>query len=156
MRILMVCLGNICRSPLADGILKHKIKAEGIKNIEVDSAGTSAYHSGHSPDLRMIQTAKSKGIDISNLVSRQFQTYDFDEFDLIYAMDESNYSDILSMATSTEEEKKVRLLLSEIDGENNAVPDPYYGGEQGFLNVFDLVDKATDAILVKIINKQLL
>lgn len=154
MRILMVCLGNICRSPLADGVLRHKIASNNIQNVVVDSAGTSGYHNGQSPDERMIKTAKSKGIDISYLTSRKFETYDFDEFDIIYVMDDANYVDVTNMASSEEEASKVRYLLSEIDGVNNPVLDPYYGGEKGFLHVFDLVDKATDRIIDKIVHQK--
>ena len=150
MRILMVCLGNICRSPLAEGILRHKLSGAGIKNVFVDSAGTSHWHSGEHPDSRSIKNAKSHGIDISKLVARQFQVSDFDKFDFIYAMDSSNFRDVVSLARNKSDEKKVDLLLNAKWPEKNlSVPDPYSGGAEGFEKVFQLVDEACDAIVEK-------
>jgi protein-tyrosine phosphatase len=149
MKILMVCLGNICRSPLADGMLRNKVQKEGL-NIQVDSAGTSNHHSGQHPDTRMTQVAKSRGIDLSFLVARQFTSNDFEEFDIIYVMDDSNYQNVIQLASNENQTKKVRMLLSEINNQNNSVPDPYFGGEQGFIDVFNLVDKATDSIIKKL------
>ncbi|XOV67313.1 MAG: low molecular weight protein-tyrosine-phosphatase [Fluviicola sp.] len=147
MKILMVCLGNICRSPMADGLLRAKVAQEGL-NVEVDSAGTSGYHSGEAPDPRMRATAKSKGVDIDDLTSRQFVQEDYDRFDLIYAMDDSNRNNMLKLARNETDEQKVKLILNEIyPGENMSVPDPYYGGDQGFQDVFDLLDRATDKII---------
>jgi protein-tyrosine phosphatase len=147
MKILMVCLGNICRSPLAEALLRHKIVQQKIPNVEVDSAGTSAYHINEAPDKRMIQTALSKGIDISHLKARQFCKNDLDAFDYIYVMDKSNYENVLKLASTTQS-NKVFFLLSEAFHENIPVPDPYFGGEAGFLEVFSLIDQATDAIIV--------
>ncbi|MBU2018019.1 MAG: low molecular weight phosphotyrosine protein phosphatase [Bacteroidetes bacterium] len=147
MKILMVCLGNICRSPLADGLLKHKLKKLELPYF-VDSAGTAAYHIGNQPDIRTQANAIKHGIDLSDLKARQFTTSDFELFDRIYVMDKSNLSNVLRLATSENEKKKVDLLLNllpEIDG--NEVPDPYHGGEEGFENVFQLLDKATDKII---------
>src|SRR5690554_6898014 len=125
-RILMVCLGNICRSPLAEGILKSKVDPE---KVFVDSAGTSNYHIGHSPDPRSISIAEQRKLDITSQLGRQFQVSDFHEFDHIYVMDMSNYHDVLSLARTEEDKKKVSLILNEIfPGENVEVPDPYYGG----------------------------
>lgn len=150
MKILMVCLGNICRSPLAEGILRHKINESGLPVI-VDSAGTSGYHIGAKPDSRMIETARSFGINLSDLRARQFVQNDFDEFDIIYAMDLSNQKNILTLARNDHDRSKVKLVLNEINPSNNSeVPDPYYGGNEGFVEVFNLLDKATNSIIEKI------
>ncbi len=143
-KILMVCLGNICRSPLAEGILKSKLPQD---KFIIDSAGTAAYHIGSKPDIRSIAVAKKYGIDITNLRGRQFTRQDFTDFDLIYAMDESNYHHILKMSESEEDKSKVKLILNEITpGENLSVPDPYYGGDQGFENVYQMLDEASEKI----------
>lgn len=147
MKILMVCLGNICRSPMADGLLRMKVEKEGL-DIEVDSAGTSGYHIGDAPDPRMRATAKSMGVNIDNLSARQFVQEDFDRFDLIFAMDESNRDNMLKLARNESDREKVKLILNEIyPGENRSVPDPYYGGDQGFINVFNMLDAATTKII---------
>lgn len=147
MKILMVCLGNICRSPLAEGILQSKVSAD----VKVDSAGTAAYHVGELPDSRSIAVAKKYGIDLTNQRARKFTVNDFDTFDLIYAMDESNYQDILTLARNTEEKLKVKLILNEVDlNSNQSVPDPYYGGNNGFENVYQLLDEACQIIANKI------
>lgn len=143
----MVCLGNICRSPLADGLLKAKVKNEEL-DVFVDSAGTAGYHVGDAPDSRMRATARSFGVSIDNLKARQFVAQDFQDFDLIYAMDSSNYNNILLLASSPEDIAKVKLILNESDpGMNLAVPDPYYGGDKGFIEVYELLDAATDVII---------
>ncbi|WP_203256993.1 low molecular weight protein-tyrosine-phosphatase [Hyunsoonleella ulvae] len=148
-KILMVCLGNICRSPLAEGILKSKLPD--TDEFIIDSAGTAAYHLGSKPDLRSISIAKKHGIDITHLRGRQFVKKDFEDFDLIYAMDESNYNHILSMAKDENHTSKVKLILNEIaPNENLSVPDPYYGGEQGFKNVYEMLDKACDVIVARL------
>ena len=147
MKILMVCLGNICRSPLAEGILKSKVS----ENIFVDSAGTAAYHVDELPDKRSIAVAKKYGIDLTNQRARKFTVKDFDAFDLIYAMDESNYQNILSLARNSDDEQKVQLILNEIDANSNIdVPDPYYGGNDGFENVYQMLDEACEIIASKI------
>ena len=139
-KILMVCLGNICRSPLAEGILKSKLPAT---LFTVDSAGTASYHIGSAPDKRSIEVAKKYGINISNLKGRQFGVHDFDKFDLIYVMDESNYHNVVSLARNEEDKNKVKLILNEVyPNQNYSVPDPYYGGEQGFENVYKMLDEA--------------
>lgn len=150
----MVCLGNICRSPLADGMLRNKIQKEGL-NVEVDSAGTINQHAGEHPDSRMTKVAKDRGIDLSFLIARQFIRDDFEKFDVIYVMDDSNYQDVIQLASNEHQKNKVRFLLSEINNQNNPVPDPYFGGEQGFIDVFSLVDKATDSIIEKLKTNQL-
>lgn len=150
MRILMVCLGNICRSPIADGLLRSKV-ANSKLDVFVDSAGTAGYHIGEKPDKRMRETAKSFGISIDNLKARQFSIADFDDFDIIYAMDSDNYDNIIELARNNNDKNKVHLILNESHPSQNLnVPDPYYGGDQGFIEVFNLLDEATDAILKKI------
>ena len=147
LKIVMVCLGNICRSPLAEGILKAKLP----KDYVVDSAGTGAWHTGQQPDKRSIATAKNRGLDITNQRARQFKVSDFDTFDYIFVMDNSNYKDVLSLAPTEESKSKVKLILNEIfPNENVDVPDPYYGGDDGFENVFDMLDQACEAIARKL------
>ena len=151
-RVLMVCLGNICRSPLAEGILRSKLEST---EYVVDSAGTSRYHIGEHPDPRSIATAYSKGIDISKQRAREFIKEDFDRFDLIYAMDRSNYTNIIRLAKSDADRRKVKLILEELpDTEQRDVPDPYYGGDDGFEHVFTLLDSACDTIAKKLHNNQ--
>ena len=148
MKILMVCLGNICRSPLAEGILAHKTKH---LNLEVDSAGTAAYHIGKSPDNRSIEVAEKYGIDLTQQIARQFSRADFDEFDIIYAMDTNNYAHLISLASNETELKQIRLILNEINPNTcDSVPDPYYGGGDGFKNIYDILDKACDKIVQNI------
>ncbi|MGB0933535.1 MAG: low molecular weight protein-tyrosine-phosphatase [Lishizhenia sp.] len=150
MKILMVCLGNICRSPIADGLLRKKVKEHGLA-VEVDSAGTSAYHVGNKPDERMCKTAESFGTPIDFLRARQFTVRDFDAFDIIYAMDQSNYNNITALARNEKDKSKVNLFLNELyPNENKAVPDPYFGGEQGFIDVYKMVDATTDQIIEKL------
>ena len=147
-KVLMVCLGNICRSPLAEGILKHKVSS---KKVYVDSAGTGGYHIGNQPDIRSIAVAKKYGIDISQQRCRKFSAKDFTEFDVIYVMDKSNYANIISLTTNEAEISKVKLLLDEIDAVGNEVPDPYYDNKDGFEHVFKLIDTACDRIAKKIV-----
>jgi protein-tyrosine phosphatase len=146
-KILVVCLGNICRSPLAEGILLHLVKEKNLK-VTIDSAGTSNYHVDEAPDPRTIQNAKKNKIDLTALRARQFKTKDFDEFDKIFVMDKSNLSNVLSLARSENDKKKVDLLLNcSFPGKNLEVPDPYFGGEQGFEDVFQMVYKACENLL---------
>ena len=145
MKILMVCLGNICRSPLAEGILSSKGKH---LNIEVDSAGTAAYHIGKQPDIRSIEIANKYAIDLNQQRARQFSRADFDEFDIIYAMDTNNYAHLISLASSETERNKIRMILNEINPNTyQSVPDPYYGGKNGFQDVYNMLDKACDQII---------
>ena len=140
----MVCLGNICRSPLAEGILQSKLDAN---FFSIDSAGTAAYHIGELPDQRSIAVAKKHGIDISNQKARKFDIKDFIEFDVIYAMDKENYQNICSLAKNKTELQKVKMILDEVKpSQNLSVPDPYYGGDDGFQNVYQLLDEACEKI----------
>jgi protein-tyrosine phosphatase len=135
---------------MADGLLRKKVNDLQLA-VEVDSAGTSGFHSGEQPDSRMRSVAKSLGVNIDDLRARQFTVNDFREFDLIYAMDSSNYNNILSLAQTEEDRSKVHLILNELHpGKNQQVPDPYYGGTDGFIEVFNLLDGATDKIIEKI------
>ncbi len=144
----MVCLGNICRSPLAEGILKSKLDPS--KYIAA-SSGTSSYHIGNLPDPRSIQIAKKYGIDITNQRAAQFTISDFNTYDLIYAMDNSNHDNILKLTKDNHNKNKVKLILNELyPNDNLDVPDPYYGGEQGFEDVYQMLDKACDIIVTKL------
>ncbi|MEZ7929832.1 MAG: low molecular weight protein-tyrosine-phosphatase [Flavobacteriales bacterium] len=148
MKILMVCLGNICRSPLAEGILSLKGKH---LNLEVDSAGTAAYHIGKQPDIRSIEIANKYTIDLNQQRARQFSRADFDEFDIIYAMDTNNYAHLISLASTETERNKIRMILNEINPKAyQSVPDPYYGGENGFQDIYNMLDKACDKIIQNI------
>ncbi|GGW42985.1 low molecular weight protein-tyrosine-phosphatase [Arenibacter certesii] len=142
-KVLMVCLGNICRSPLAEGILKEKVD---LDNIYVDSAGTANYHIGKQPDPRSIAVAKKHGIDISGQRCRQFTKEDFKHFDYIYAMDKDNYNNIMALANNSIEQQKVKLILHHMPPSEQEVPDPYYGGDDGFESVFQLLDSACEKI----------
>ncbi|MBP9847916.1 MAG: low molecular weight phosphotyrosine protein phosphatase [Flavobacterium sp.] len=146
-KILMVCLGNICRSPLAEGIMRAKLS----KDFIVDSAGTGGWHAGELPDKRSISTAKNRGLDITNQRARQFKISDFNTFDYIYVMDNSNYKDVMALAPNEEVKSKVKLILNELfPNENVDVPDPYYGGQDGFENVFNMLNEACDVIAGKL------
>ncbi|MCB0425551.1 MAG: low molecular weight phosphotyrosine protein phosphatase [Mangrovimonas sp.] len=144
----MVCLGNICRSPLAEGILRSKVEG---KPILVDSAGTGNYHVGDPPDRRSIEIAKKYGLDISNLRGRQFTATDFDTFDLIYIMDESNYTNVLRLARTEEDKAKVRFILDEVyPGQKFNVPDPYHSEMHAFESLFRMLDEACNLIASKL------
>ncbi len=146
MKILMVCLGNICRSPLAEGILQDKIIKRNLPSV-VDSAGTAAYHVGEPPDPRSKETAAKYGINISHQRARRFEVADFDRFDKIYAMDYSNYSDIIHKARNEEDKKKVEMIMETLyPGKEIDVPDPYYGGDKGFEKVYKMLDSSCELI----------
>ena len=148
MKILMVCLGNICRSPLAEGILKSKTKH---LNIKIDSAGTAGYHIDSPPDSRSIEIADKYNIDLRDQKARQFNRDDFEKFNIIYAMDKNNYAHLIALAKNQKEREKIRMILNEINpGLYESVPDPYYGGDNGFQKVYDMLDKACEKILAKI------
>jgi protein-tyrosine phosphatase len=147
-KVLMVCLGNICRSPLAEGILQSKIDP---KKIIVDSAGTGSWHIGNLPDQRSIAVAKTHKIDITNQRCRQFEIADFDRFDLIYVMDRYNYQDVTALSRNEEDRQKVILILSETGSSQKLdVPDPYHGGEGGFEKVFQMLEEACEVIAKKL------
>lgn len=141
----MVCLGNICRSPLAEGIMKHAVKEAGL-DWEIDSAGTGNWHVGEGPDRRSTREAKNRGIDISKQVCRQFKVKDFDEFDLILVMDKNNLSDVLALAQNKQDEEKVKLLLNDKE-----VPDPYFDDSQ-FEPVFDLIEGGCKDVIKNIVD----
>ena len=150
-KILMVCLGNICRSPLAEGILASKLPKD---KFFVDSAGTGSWHVGHCPDKRSIEVARKNGINISGQKGRQFKTSDFDEFDYIFVMDNSNFNDVNHLSENPEHKNKVHLILNELfPDENVDVPDPYFGATNGFENVYQMLDEVTDLIAEKLIKK---
>lgn len=145
-KYLMVCLGNICRSPMAEGILKRKLEEKGIE-AKVDSAGTSNYHIDEAPDPRAREKAKEKGLDIDQLRGRQFTAADFDRYDEIFVMDKSNYKNVTALAATADDKQKVKLILSELQSDEVAeVPDPYFGMEDGFEIVYQLLDKACENI----------
>jgi len=147
-RVLMVCLGNICRSPLAEGILKLKVDSQ---KYFIDSAGTGSYHIGSLPDSRSIAVARKNNLDITYQRCRQFGVSDFDEFDIIYVMDNSNRRDVLAIARDENDKAKVQMILNEIfPNENVDVPDPYLGGDQGFEKVYKLLEEACSIIAKKI------
>ncbi|NJX14598.1 low molecular weight protein-tyrosine-phosphatase [Tamlana crocina] len=147
-KILMVCLGNICRSPLAEGILKSKLPSKGFT---VDSAGTAAYHIGSTPDQRSVAVARKHGLDISKLRGRQFEIEDFDRFDFIYVMDSSNFQNVIKLARNDNDISKVNMILNEVHPKKDfEVPDPYYGGDQGFENVYNMLNEACDIIAQKV------
>jgi protein-tyrosine phosphatase len=149
----MVCLGNICRSPLADGLLLRKIKEQGL-DVIVDSAGTANYHIGKAPDHRMIKTAAKHGTSLEFLRARQFTSKDFQNFDHILVMDQSNYDNVAKLARHADDLKKVEYFLHYLyPNQKVAVPDPYYGTLKDFEEVYQLVDKATDALIQKLIHE---
>ena len=150
-KILMVCLGNICRSPLAEGLLASKLPQD---KFLVDSAGTGNYHVGRQPDARSIATAEKNGLSIAQQRARQFTPRDFDTFDYIYVMDNSNYDDVIALAKNESHKQKVDLILNAIfPGDNVDVPDPYYGGREGFDRVIELLLDSCGGLLEEVKNK---
>jgi protein-tyrosine phosphatase len=155
-RVLFVCMGNICRSPTAEGVFRHLVRDEGLEGeIEIDSAGTGDWHVGEPPDTRSTEAARRRGIELGG-EGRQFSAADFDRFDLILAMDEQNRREILALAPDDAARSKVRLFREFDPASNGAadldVPDPYFGGDQGFEHVLDLVDSASRGLLDEIRN----
>lgn len=150
-RICFVCLGNIVRSPLAENIFRHHVEKQRLEEkYAVDSAGTSAYHVGERPDSRMREVARKRGLEYTGR-SRQFQPDDFEQFDLIIAMDKDNHRQLRGLAASPEQQEKISLMR-EFDPEAGAdqeVPDPYYGGIQGFERVYDIIHRSTKELLKK-------
>lgn len=152
-KILMVCLGNICRSPMAEGLMAEKIRKFGL-NAMVDSAGFESFHTGDPPDARAVKTMRGKGIDITGQRSRLFTAGDFDHFDHIFVMDRNNYLNVQSMARNSRDLAKVDYILNAVHpGCNIQVPDPYYGGDAGFENVFSMLDNATEQIARRLMEK---
>ena len=148
MKVLMVCLGNICRSPMAEGILRKKSIEKGL-SIEVDSCGTASYHVGNAPDPRSVEKALEYGVDISMLRARQFNSRDFQYFDSILVMDENNFRDVQNLAKTDSERNKVKLILQDTrEAIEKNVPDPYYGGSQGFESVYQLLDNSLDTFII--------
>lgn len=144
----MVCLGNICRSPLAEGILKHKCAKHKL-DWYIDSAGTGKWHLGSAPDKRSVQIAAKHGIDITELRARSVHSSDYEEFDIIFAMDNANYRDLMKWALDKTEENKVKMIMNEVyPTEDISVPDPYFD-DNGFQTVYDMLDKACDKIIEK-------
>ncbi len=141
----MVCLGNICRSPLAEGILQSKVDDHHL----VDSAGTGDWHVGEQPDRRSVAVAKKHGVDISDQRAMHFNPIFFDEFDLIFAMDQQNMVDLQNLARNEEDQNKIKLILKEGVGVTDNVPDPYYDGDDAFEHVFQLLDEATNGLIKK-------
>lgn len=146
MKLLFVCLGNICRSPTAEGVMRTLLAEKGLNWIEVDSAGTAAYHLGKAPDTRAQRAAKGRGYDLSSLRARQVIPSDFDEFDYIFAMDSSNLSNLMSIKPK-DSRAVVELALAKTDLNIVDVPDPYYGGAEGFEEVIDLCEVLSRTII---------
>ncbi|MBF6608000.1 MAG: low molecular weight phosphotyrosine protein phosphatase [Flavobacterium sp.] len=150
-KILMVCLGNICRSPLAEGLLQSKLPKD---KFRVDSAGTGNWHVGQTPDARSIAIAKLNNLDISSQRGRHFNVNDFEEYDQIYVMDSTNYKDVLALAPNESAKSKVKMILNELfPGENVDVPDPYFGMENGFESVYKMLDECCEVIAEKLTTK---
>ena len=150
-KILMVFLGNICLSPLAEGILKSKLPAD---KFVVDSAGTGDWHTGQCPDRRSILAAKNRGVDISMQKARQIRKSDFKDFDHIFVMDSSNFKDVTKLAPTPQDKAKVMLMMDEIfPGQKVDVPDPYYGDAKDFDKVFDMLDEVCEVVAAKLIKE---
>lgn len=150
-KVLFVCLGNICRSPTAEGVFRDLVHREGLSDkIETDSCGTGAWHTGDPPDDRAQQEAKRRGINIADLKARKFEAIDFETFDYILAMDDSNHRDLCAAAPDDSHER-IHLMMSFASGAwPREVPDPYYGGADGFRNVFDMIEAASAGLLADI------
>ncbi len=147
MKILMVCLGNICRSPMAEGVLRHLAKEKGI-DLHIDSAGTNRYHTGEPPDPRAQKAMKKYGIDICDLRARTIEPEDFERFDLLLVMDQSNYENVAELAPREDLKAKVKLLMDHVPHHaSREVPDPYYGGDEGFDRVYEMLVEACNALL---------
>lgn len=147
MKILMVCTGNICRSPTADGVLRHKLQKAGL-DWQVDSCGTHGYHVGDAPDPRSIKHAKTRGYDLSTLIARKIERSDFEDFDVILCLDRTHYEQVAAMMPKNSK-AQVHLYLEYAGLGSNSVPDPYYGNYRDFEYVLDLVEDASDRIIKK-------
>lgn len=147
MKVLVVCLGNICRSPLAEGLLKSKVEALGL-GWEIDSAGTGGYHEGSHPHEKSIEVAGRNGVDITNQRARKISREDFSKFDLILAMDTANRDDMYEMTSTMEQRNKIRLIMDLVyPNRDVSVPDPYYGGIEGYEKVWEMLDQACDKVI---------
>jgi len=146
-RILFVCMGNICRSPTAEAVFRHRLASRGQPlALEVDSAGTHGYHVGHPPDERAVEAAARRGISLAGITARQVEAGDFQQFDFILCADESNLA-ILEDMRPAGSQARLSLLLEFADGSESEVPDPYYGGDKGFERVLDLIESACDGLI---------
>lgn len=146
-KYLVVCLGNICRSPMAEGILRNEFLENGI-DIQVDSAGTAAFHIGERADSRAQTELRKHGIDISKERAQKFNYKHFEEYDKIFAMDESNYADLLLLAKTEQDKSKVDMIMNVVEeGKNIPVPDPYYGGDEGFAQVYRMLKSAAEKLV---------
>lgn len=155
-KVLFVCMGNICRSPTAHGVFRHLVAQAGLaERIEIDSAGTHAYHVGESPDARAQSTAVRRGIDISDLKARRAETADFEEYDYILAMDQDNYHGLSHIAPDGGHDKIYLFMDFASTARSREVPDPYYGGPDGFERVFDMVEDASAGLLAEIRRRHL-
>ena len=144
-KVLFVCLGNICRSPTAEAVFRHKAKLAGL-DVFIDSAGTGGWHRGELPDPRARETGEARGYSFEGQTARPVESEDFEDFDLILAMDQKNHSELLARAPA-QTKQKVRLFLSYGNSNVTEVPDPYYGGPRGFENVLDLIENASDGLI---------
>ncbi|MBO3698286.1 low molecular weight protein-tyrosine-phosphatase [Roseivirga sp. E12] len=146
-KVLFVCLGNICRSPLAEGIFRQRVEERGLSDrYEIDSCGTAAYHIGKQPDSRSMANAKKNGV-LYNHSARQFEVDDFHNFDVILPMDDSNYEDVISLKPRDSRARVVKMRDYDNLGNGSDVPDPYYGGEKGFQEVFDILDRSVNSLI---------
>jgi len=151
--VLFVCMGNICRSPTAEGVFRYVVKQHNLYDqISIDSAGTHAYHIGESPDSRSQSTALSRGVNLSAQRARKAVAEDFERFDYVIAMDRSNYEDLKNLASGSNLTKLHLFMSFAKDWDNDEVPDPYYGGANGFEEVFDMVQSASEGLLEHILN----
>ncbi|MBE2294696.1 MAG: low molecular weight phosphotyrosine protein phosphatase [Phycisphaerales bacterium] len=151
-KVLFVCMGNICRSPVAEGVFRRMLEGAGlVKEVYVDSAGTHSYHIGAPPDSRSQSTALNRGVDLRSLRARQVTTTDFIEFDYVLAMDRANYQDLLAVCQDAKLRPRIRLFLEFApDLPEREVPDPYYGGPNGFERVMDLIEEGAQGLLLHI------
>ncbi|EJB8451996.1 TPA: low molecular weight protein-tyrosine-phosphatase [Vibrio parahaemolyticus] len=147
-RILVVCMGNICRSPTGEAVLRAKAKELGV-DVDIDSAGTIGYHTGNTPDSRAMAAGKQRGYSFKGMRARQVSVQDFEDFDLVLAADKANLADLLDICPA-EHRHKVSLFLSHSNSSYDEIPDPYYGGGDGFELVLDLIEEASVAVLQKL------
>lgn len=155
--VVFVCMGNICRSPTAEGVFRHVVNQKNMSDvISIDSAGTHAYHIGESPDPRSQSTAKSQGVDLSSQRARQIDSNDFERFDYVIAMDNANFENLKLVSDDNAQLSRLHLFMSFAKGwDNSEVPDPYYGEGNGFERVFNMVQSASEGLLAHIIKNDL-